>query len=292
MILFYITETIKSIKSAKLAAIITIITSVFAILMFYLAFLLFLYTDIIENKLYKELRVEVFLEEDLQGATRIDFLNEVKMYEIVSSVKYVSKSQARDKFVSQTGKDFSEILDFNPLPASFEISIRNVKGIEQKLKSLTDDLKSKSIVSDVKYDYSLLSSIIKIVNSSKKIIYGLSFILFVFSIYLIYSTNKIIIESQMQDYKTMKLVGARPISIKIPVILRGLLLGLISALVSYFLFFMILYLLSDRLIVREIIIFVKSIKLFNLHILITGIFFGLAGSFFSSSNISQKIKEF
>jgi cell division transport system permease protein len=56
------------------------------------------------------------------------------------------------------------------------------------------------------------------------------------AVYLVYATVRMIIHSRMNEFETMKLVGAKLSTIKIPVVLNGLIAGLISGLLAFLLF--------------------------------------------------------
>jgi cell division transport system permease protein len=56
------------------------------------------------------------------------------------------------------------------------------------------------------------------------------------AIYLVFATVRLIINSRMIEFETMKLVGAKLSTIKIPVMLNGLIAGLLSGLFAFLAF--------------------------------------------------------
>jgi cell division transport system permease protein len=57
------------------------------------------------------------------------------------------------------------------------------------------------------------------------------------ALYLVYTTVKLIINSKSKEFETMKLVGAKLTTIKIPVLLNGLFAGLLASLVCTAVFY-------------------------------------------------------
>jgi cell division transport system permease protein len=53
-------------------------------------------------------------------------------------------------------------------------------------------------------------------------------------LYLVYATIRLIINSRMIAFETMKLVGAKLSTIKIPVLLNGLIAGIIAGILAFF----------------------------------------------------------
>jgi cell division transport system permease protein len=73
---------------------------------------------------------------------------------------------------------------------------------------------------------------ISILNNIKKYIFVATGIILFISVYIVYSTVKLIISSRFEELETMKLVGAKLITIKMPVILNSMITGLMASLVS------------------------------------------------------------
>ena len=78
-------------------------------------------------------------------------------------------------------------------------------------------------------------------NNVKQYIFVITAALFLISLYIVYSTMQLIINSKYDELDTMKLVGAKISTIKLPIILNGVFIGIFAGLISlgvfYFLFF-------------------------------------------------------
>src|SRR5690606_24922655 len=71
-------------------------------------------------------------------------------------------------------------------------------------------------------------------------ILALTLMILIVSLYLVYSTVKLIINSRSEEFETMKLVGAKLSTIKLPIILNGILIGLLAAAAAGILFYLII----------------------------------------------------
>ena len=133
------------------------------------------------------------------------------------------------------------------------------KNIEQ----FSDQFKKIRGVDDVVYDYKTVIRILNLLKSFRSVIYILSFTLILLSIYLVYSNNKIQMFGNRNLYFTMKLVGAQIKTMKIPIILNGLLIGMISSLFTLLFYNVSLILLTKVFNNIKFIIQVQIVDFFN-----------------------------
>ena len=286
MILFYISEALNSLKNAKISSIITVITISIAITFCVLSFLLVSLSNRIENRLKSRIEINLFLDEALTDKEISSLQKELIRKEFVYSVKFVSKEEAVKKFIAETGEDFSSILDVNPLPASFVIRLKSNLLTREKVDRLTQEFGKLKGVDDVVYDYSLTLKILNFINSLKGIIYLISLFLILVAVYLVYSTNLLVIQSKMKQLMSMKLVGAKLTAIKIPIYFNGVILGLIAAVFCIAGFNAIIFILTKTYFnVR----FIQLFYIVEVLIFIFGFFFGLIGSVFAARRITWKV---
>ncbi len=289
MIIFYFKEAFRTFKSAKLSSLFTIFTTAISIL-FILGSLasIFLVNKFSES--YKsKIELNLFLEDSLSSQKVEEMRAQIEMDKAVASVNFVSKEDAAETFIKETGDDFKQILKDNPLPRSFIIKFDSEILSESTINGFIEEQRKKSGISDVVFNSGLGLKILSYLRSSQKFIYIFSIIIAIISVYLVYSTNKLIISANELKYETMKLVGAKLSSIKIPLHLRGIIIGFFAGSLvvgilltaKYFLNYLDLNLNYNKF--YEIII---------LLVFILGTFLGLLGSYLSTRNINLKIKKF
>jgi len=193
---------------------------------------LFVISNKLNDKLADQVEINIFLEDSLNqnaiGQVRYELTNNKNL----TSVKFIGKEEAKEKFIKETGQDFESILKINPLPASFIVKINKNVLQENKIESIADSLKNIAGVEEVVYDFDYTLRLLKIIESIKLGVYIAAGVFVLLSIYLIYFTNRLIVNSKMNQYTTMKLVGAKLSALKIPLYINGIINGLAASVIS------------------------------------------------------------
>ncbi|QQS34664.1 MAG: hypothetical protein IPM56_10355 [Ignavibacteriales bacterium] len=181
----------------------------------------------------------MFLKDNIASEQVASLQDSLQQISSVKKVKYISKEKAAEIFIQQTGDDFRKILDYNPLPASFSISIGEEALSNDSLNTLLTRLKKIDSVDEVVYQQEFISELIKYLDSFKKYLLLATAVLILISLYVVYSTIKLIISSKYSELETMKLVGAKLSTIKLPIIFNGLIVGLIAGILSAAFYFLV-----------------------------------------------------
>lgn len=236
MILFYIAEALRSIKSAKSSFILTSISLIISVLLFLFSFITLEVSDYYSSSLKSSIKINVFLSESFSKSDRESMLGELQKKVYSDSVEFISKEKAAEHFIQETGEDFKKILDYNPLPASFVVRVTESYANSDSLNLVIKDLSEFELVDEVVFKEGFIYKMLDYIQSIKFYLFVLTILVSLIAIYLVYATIKLIINSRMIDFETMKLVGAKLSTIKIPVMLNGLIAGLISGVFTYFVF--------------------------------------------------------
>lgn len=288
MILFYLSEAFRSIKQSKLASFITIVSLAIAILATNTSVLLLLLSNKIDSELKERVELDIFLKKELSQSEIDSFGSQLKKDQRLQYVRFISKEQAEKNFVEETGEDFKSILEANPLPSSYKVKFKSEVVAENAIQKFVTEIEKNKVVDEVIYDYSTIISLINFINSSKYIIFGISFVFVLLAIYLVYSTNKLQIEHKLDKYNTMKLVGAKVSTLKIPIYLTGIFFGIIAGVIS------VTFILGIGEFIQRFYYnfnFLNYIYFGTLIILFSGIIYGILGSMITSRGITLKINK-
>ena len=286
MIKFYLTESFNSFRRAKLSAFITISTTTIAILFTAFSIGLFVISNKLNDRLANQVEISVFLSDSLSESDVNNVRSSLKKNENILSINFISKEQAKDKFIRETGQDFESILNVNPLPASFTVKVNRKIVEENRIENIASAIRRINGVEDVVYDFDYTLRLLKIIESIKLGVYIASAVFILLSVYLIYFTNRLIINAKLNQYNTMKLVGAKLSALKIPLYISGVFNGIIAAVLSMLIFNLAVIIFGKF---YSNIRFNNYIYFFNLILLLLGFFFGFIGGFFSTNKISLKI---
>jgi cell division transport system permease protein len=287
MFFFYLAEALRSIKSAKSSFILTTVSLTISVLLILFSFIIFQLSEYYSSSLKSSIKINVFLKESSTKSDQDKMLNELKSKTYSDSVEFISKDKAAEQFVLETGEDFRKILEYNPLPASFIVRIPEAFANSDSLNNIIQDLSGMDSVDEVVFKEGFIYRLLNYIDTIKVYIFLITILVSMVAVYLVYATIRLIINSRMIDFETMKLVGARLSTIRIPVILNGLIAGLLSGILSYVVF---LFAKKQLLIVEALGLMFSQFTLeYKLITFITGPVLVFIVSVFTLRKVSLKI---
>ncbi|MBI1931562.1 MAG: hypothetical protein HYS24_03415 [Ignavibacteriales bacterium] len=288
MIWYYIKETISSLFKSKLASLLIISTTAIAIVFVTFSIGLVIFSKIINSNLKDNIQISLFVS-DSSNETQIKQIeNNLDKNIYVASKTFISKDEALKIMKEKTGQDFSSVLEANPLPAMFQVKLVADSVNPSTIEPIINNLKKINGIEDVVYDYTLTLKVLNYINESKKVIYIISFILVLLSIYLVYSNNRLLLSSRLNQYTAMKLVGAKLSTIKIPIILNGIFMGILSAVICIIFYFIIEKFLVQIYAAQ----FIKEETYYIVGLISAiGIVLGFLGSYLSTLKVSLKVNK-
>lgn len=287
--MFFIKEVIRIISRSKLHFVINLISLSISVFLISLSFLLYFSNDAINKYIQENFSISLFLKDDITNENLKDIEIFLKSRVYTSKLEYVSKENAYGIFLEETGEDFKRILDYNPLPASFNLYLKSKFINEHSLNSLTEELTKISGIEEVVSKMDFYQELFEISKKIKNYILFATVIMIFTSVYLVFSTNKLIINSSSEKFETMKLVGAKLVAIKLPIILNNFLVGLIAGLITLGLFYLIISFLELNL--QSVLSYLSlNQNIVILIILTIGPFLGTIVSIFSLRKVTLKVK--
>lgn len=288
MLLYYLKETFSSLFKSKLASLLIIFTTTIAIVFVSLSAGLIVFSKIINDHLKDNIEISLFVADTVTNSQISKIGQQIDENIYVASKKYVSKKEAMRQMKEKTGQDFSTVLDANPLPAMFQIKLVPDSVTVINIDPIIETLRKIKGIDDIVYDYSLTLKILNFINESKKVIYGIAIFLVLLSIYLVYSNNRLLLSTRLTQYNTMKLVGAKLRTIKIPIILNGIVMGIISSIICLGLYFVAMKFIS-RIYISK---YIESEHYYIIGLIsLLGIVFGFLGSYLSTLKVTLKLSK-
>jgi len=284
---FVLKEAFKLISRAKSSFILSLISTSISVLLITASVMLIQLSDQFQSKLKNNIKINIFLKDELSQNSVNKIEQELKDKEYVNRLRYIDKDEAAENFISETGEDFRKLLDYNPLPASFTIKLNETFISLDTLNNIVDAISRLEGVDEVIYQDRFVNKVLSFLDNIKKYIFMVTAALFLISIYIVYSTVKLIINSKYEELETMKLVGAKISTIKLPILLNGFLIGIFAGIISLSGFLLFINNFTD---------YVGSFKIFEINtlfyesiLLVTGPLLGFLISLFSLRRLSIKI---
>jgi cell division transport system permease protein len=159
----------------------------------------------------------------------------------VKSVEYVSKEDALAKLAASSadGQKLAESAKEigNPLPASFEVKVKDLDNIQQSNVSIKK-LDEAKIISESSLDkrdenrQGIVENIIKISSGVARVGAVLSFMFLAIALLVIFNTIRMAIFTRREEIEIMRLVGATNWFIRGPFIVEGSLYGVFGGSVA------------------------------------------------------------
>lgn len=245
------------------------------------------------NRLIKAIKekieIEVFLKDGLSNSQIDSLRRKIISMDEVERVVFISKDEAAKIFEEEFGENIFNILDFNPLPASFKIKLKENYRTTQGVENLVRKLRRFPEFEEVRYRKALLSILerrFKILTQS----FLLSGVLLaLISILLVINTIRLTIQAKRKLINTMQLVGATRGFIMSPFLIQGFLQGLIAGLFSSGLIYLLVEVIIPQL-PDDVIRNVNIPLFFYLLVVFAGCLLGFVGSWISARKyITYKI---
>ncbi|HLG32584.1 MAG TPA: permease-like cell division protein FtsX [Ignavibacteriaceae bacterium] len=253
MIFFHIREAFKSISRAKASFILTFISLGIAVVLIIASVAAIQLSNLLEKKLKDNINLNIFIKENTNANEIQTFKKELENFKSIKSVNFISKDEAAETFIKETGEDFREILSYNPLPASFVVTLNFDEVAYDSLHLVADHIASLEWVDEVVFKDSFVYKVFDYIDKSKLYLAIVTVLVFLVALYLVYTTIRLITNARMRELETMKLVGAKLSTIKIPIILNGIVAGLLSGILAFVAFWFLFTKISSFRIIVDLI---------------------------------------
>ena len=185
------------------------------------------FTEAIE----KDMTIVVFVDNEAEQADVENIEDEIKRISNVDKVSYQTKLEVKQK-MQEESEVFKTVLDTwsdeeSPLKDTFQVKVKKV----EKLKDTAKKIEKLDKVSTVRYGEGMVDKMVKAFSSIEKVTYGIVIALILVTIFLIINTIKLTISARSREIGIMRLVGASNITIKLPFIIEGMVLGLFGSII-------------------------------------------------------------
>ncbi len=279
-ILFLIKESLSGYRRYKLSFFLTVFSIFIALSLLGFFLYLFINAQLLVKEIRNRVQVEAFFYNYVKNSQADSLIRRLEQINGVSRISFISKEEAKERFVKETGIEFKEILSYNPLPASITIEIKPDYINKIFIDSLKKVLLATNLISDVIYNQEFLDVIEKRTSTFQKVLIIIFSIVSISTILLISNTIRLAMQNKIDVINTMRLVGATHLFIELPFLIEGIIVGFLGGLLASC-FVYVMHLVLDRIIIIELLIDKNSLILILTGIIGLGISLGLFGSYFT-----------
>jgi cell division transport system permease protein len=277
---YILKEGFSGFKRAKLSMFAAVFTICVSLMLLSFFSILLINANNIVNALRDKVEMEAFLDDRLTSDQLTEVIGMVEMLVGVREVKYVSKEEAARIFKEDWGEDIYKVLDFNPLPASLKIFLKDGYKTSKHAEEIYNQLKAIKGISDVKYRKEFMEMLDQNAILFLWLTFGVGVFITLSSIILVANTIRLAIYSKRKIIQTMKLIGATRGFIRLPFLLEGFIQGLLGGIIAASILFMVFTYLQQWLTV-SLSQFIQAEPYYYGVITGLGCVFGLLGSMIS-----------
>ena len=231
---FLISEGFKSFYRNKLASFLCVITIFINFSILGSLFSIGNNTNSLVDFFRSKYTFEIFLNENVEKKTYLNFINQLKDNKIVADTELIDKEKSAIIFKEEFGEDVVKMLGYNPLPVSIKVFINEENFEYGSVDLLIKSLSSIDFVDDIEYRGKYIDEVEDRINLA-------IFLFLIFVIAIIFLSYQIIsntINLSMTNRKNfidiLKYNGASDIFIKIPFYIESILYSTIGSLISFY----------------------------------------------------------
>ena len=235
-------------------------------------------TKLIED----ELSIVVYLDKNVTEEQIENIESDIMSQKNVE--EYIFKSNAEWKEeMTEYDATFETVLNYleeNPLMDSLIVKVKDVNDLNETSKAISEI----SGVDTVKYGDGMVDSIISAFDIIEKVVVVVVIALILVTAFLISNTIKLTIFSRRNAIEIMRLVGASNITIKLPFIFEGFIIGVIGSIIPICISiygYVILYDILNGHIFSNMLVLIKPFNFVfyvSLVLLVLGAIVGMLGS--------------
>ena len=183
------------------------------------------------TSLKNRVMIEVFIRDDATPAQTQALERKIQGMNDVKSYKYISKEEALRRFRERFGERIVANLPINPLPASYEIQVKDADRVDAVAQAFFDDPtvdNDPGTHNGVKYAKETVRKMLGTISLIEKGMWVTTGIFAAAAVLLISTTVRLSIFARRREVEIMRLVGATNWFIRWPFVLEGFITGLVG----------------------------------------------------------------
>jgi len=187
------------------------------------------------TSLKNRVMIEVFIKDEAAPEAVQALERKIQGMPDVKSYKYISKEEALKRFRKRFGDRIVRNLPINPLPASYEIQVKNADKVDMVAQQFFSDPtvdNDPGTHNGVKYAKETVRKMLGTINLIEKGMWVTTGVFAAAAILLISTTVRLSIFARRREVEIMRLVGATNWFIRWPFVLEGFITGLLGAVLA------------------------------------------------------------
>lgn len=184
------------------------------------------------NYFKESVEIVASLRGDVTTADSTALMQYISSKPYVRKIEFVTKEEAKRRFLGDGNESWDKVLDYNPLDNSINFKVKKQYMNSDSLGIIQADLKRQTYIKDVEYPKALVDNLSRNVQRASIIFLAIAILLAILVIILIDNTIRLAMFSNRFLIKTMQMVGATRWFIARPMNTRAVINGAVSGLIA------------------------------------------------------------
>jgi cell division transport system permease protein len=276
-VVYVLKEGFSGIRRAKVSAAGSVVTMTIALLLLGFFYVISTNTSRIVESVRSRVEMEAFLVEPASAQKAEEIRRQLLATEGVERAQFVSKDDAAKIFKQEFGEDIGKVLEFNPLPPSYKIYLKDDYRTPSGADSVHARIARIQGIGEVVYKKEMLEFIDRQTRTLYAAGLGLGIVIAISAIFLVSNTIRLTIYARRKALRTMKLVGASRAVVRAPFLLEGAFQGLLGGAVAAGIVYYVLSI-AEGLVSADLAQFLRIDPIFYLQLVLVGVILGFFGS--------------
>lgn len=196
-----------------------------------LALIISFNVDNFAKTIKNDVTVVVFMKQDTTSEELETIKKKIASFDNIESIEVKTKAESKKEMMAEddtfraTMETWAE--EDNPLRDSYLIKVKEI----EEIKKTVEQIKTIDKVEVVDYGEGMVEQLIEAFKLVEKITIVIVAILIVVTVFLIINTIKLTIFSRKREISIMRLVGASNLSIKVPFVIEGMIIGALGSII-------------------------------------------------------------
>ena len=230
---FYcIKEGFDGILRAKMATLIAIITMAGALTLMGIFALASMNLMALIETLRSRIALEVFIDNGRDEESVVELQKLLQSAPGVASVEYISRQEAAEVFRKEFGDEFLKLLESNPLPRSFRITLAKSHQHSDQAERVAQRLQGVAGVDEVVYRAAFFKQLDRYLGLAAALALFVGLLVCLGSIFVVINQVRLVAYAKRRIIETMQLVGADRFFIHGPFLIQGLIQGICGGALS------------------------------------------------------------
>lgn len=234
-ITYFITDAVDEWRHSPSVNLLATLTLAAALFLAGLVLLIFSNLESHLDRWREDLRVQVFLLDEITQEARRRVGETLAASPEVSKVDYVDKAEALRRFGESFGEALAGLpseLGANPLPASFEVYLAPTRSATDAATAVAASLEGFEGVEEIRFDRQWLERLSALLHLARVGGAGMAVLVFAAVVLVMSSVLRLAVYARRDEIEIVQLVGATPSFVRGPFLVAGLAQGLVASLAA------------------------------------------------------------